>query len=219
VRHPGVNTCVQLFPQQSLCSSEGGVWWGAPDTTLDPPAALGAGAPQPDCCSVNKYNVTQSPPQNAFDVLPNWQMAMRNEAYKLVRLSTTDYDAATKACVTTLATELYAIDENVPPKLDDAERNLLASPHVLDRAERKALASLTKALGQLLDSNVPCTGDGNLDGLVDAADIEQFNYWANVTGSQSSWYDFNLDGHTNQSDIPYITAGKFPRTCPRGGSR
>ena len=27
-----VNTCVQLFPSQALCASEGGVWWGAADT-------------------------------------------------------------------------------------------------------------------------------------------------------------------------------------------
>ena len=59
-------------------------------------------------------------------------------------------------------------------------------------------------------------GDGNLDGVVDAVDIEQFNYWANVTGSQSSWYDFNLDGLTNQDDVPYITEGRFPRRkCQR----
>ena len=41
------------------------------------------------------------------------------------------------------------------------------------------------------------------------------NYWANVTGQKSSWYDFNLDGLTNQNDVPYITSGKFPRKCPK----
>jgi hypothetical protein len=168
---------------------------------------------------VNKYNLAQTPPQAAFSVLPNWQMAMRNDSYKLVRLSTTDYDATTAACVTTDTTEFYAIDENVPPKLDDAERNLLAPLHTLDRAEKKALASLTQALGALLDSELPCSGDGNLDGFVDEQDVDQLNYWANVTGSKSSWYEFNIDGLTNQDDIPFITQGRFPRRCPMANPR
>lgn len=209
------NTCIQLFPQQQLCATEGGVWWGAADTTLNPPIPVAAGAPQPDCCSVNKYNLSQSPPLAAYPVQPDWQMAMRDDDYKLVRSASTDYDATTDSCVTTNVTEFYAIDENVPPKLDNAESNLLASSLPLDPTEKKALAKLTKALDRLLDSNVPCTGDGNLDGVVDQEDIDQFNYWANVTGSNSSWYDLNLDGLTNQNDVPYITESTFPRKCPR----
>jgi arylsulfatase A-like enzyme len=211
-----VNTCVQLFPSQQLCSSEGGVWWGAADTTANPPLAIGAGAPQPDCCSVNKYGQAQSPPLASYSVLPDWQMAIRDDDYKLVRLATTDYDPATNGCTTTQATEFYAVDESVPPRLDDAERNLLSSPHTLDRVQQRAFARLTRALNRLLDSEVPCTGDGNLDGVVDQDDIDQFNYWANVTASNSSWYDLNLDGHTDQKDVPYITQGKFPRRCPAG---
>jgi hypothetical protein len=75
------------------------------------------------------------------------------------------------------------------------------------------LAKLTHALNRLLDSEAPCRGDGNLDGIVDLADVDQLNYWATVTGSKSSWYDFNLDGLTDQKDVPYITRGKFPREC------
>ena len=211
---PGVNTCVQLFPSQSLCASEGGVWWGAPDATVNPPRPVAAGAPQPDCCSVNKYNLAQSPPQGAYSVLPDWQMAMRDDDYKLVRQSITNYDTTTDKCVTADTTEFYAIDQSVPPKLDDAEFNLLAPPHALDHAEQAAFAKLTSALATLLDSEVPCTGDGNLDGVVNQADIDQFNYWASATGSNSSWYDFNLDGLTNSNDVPYITQGGFPRRCP-----
>jgi hypothetical protein len=211
-----VNTCIQLFPQQQLCASEGGVWWGAPDTTLNPPIPAATGAPQPDCCSVNKYNVSHSLP--TYAVQPDSQMAMRDDDYKLVRSASTDYDATTDSCATTIATELYAIDQNVPPKLDNAESNLLAYSRPLDHRERKALAKLTTALDKLLSSEVPCTGDGNLDGVVDQQDIDQFNYWANVTGSNSSWYDLNLDGRTNQNDVPYITQGQFPRKCPRANS-
>ena len=95
-----------------------------------------------------------------------------------------------------------------------SKRDQLASGKKLDHRERKALASLARALHRLLDSEVPCRGDGNLDGVVDVKDIEQHNYWANLTGMQSSWYDFNLDGFTDQYDVPYITAGRFPRRCP-----
>jgi len=78
---------------------------------------------------------------------------------------------------------------------------------------------LTKALARLLDSEVPCVGDGNLDGVVNQEDIDQFNYWANVTASNSSWYDLNLDGLTNQNDVGYITQGQFPRRCPKVNPR
>jgi hypothetical protein len=216
---PSLNTCVQLFPTQQLCASEGGIWWGVNDTTLNPPLPVATGAPQPDCCSVNKYRLGQSPPQPAYEVLPDWQMAMRDDDYKLVRLATTDYDAGTDKCVTTQSTEFYAIDQNVPPKLDNAERNLLIPPHTLGRRERAAFTKLNNALDGLLASQVPCVGDGNQDGRVDGEDIDQFNYWATVTGSMSSWYDFNLDGQTNQNDVPYITNGTYPRKCPGSSPR
>jgi hypothetical protein len=201
-----VNTCVQLFAEQSLCASEGGDWWGAGGVQ---------GSPQTDCCAVNKYRLTQNPPQAAVAVLPNWQTAMRDDDYKLVRSATTDYDPTSNSCVTTTSTEFYAIDQNVPPKLDNADRNLLVAPYQLTGRERRTLAHLSRELAQLLNSEAECTGDGNFDGVVDAEDINQFNYWANVTGQKSSWYDFNLDGLTNQNDMPYITSGTFPRKCPK----
>ena len=200
-----VNTCVQLFPQAGLCASEGGVWWGSGGTV--------AGAPQPDCCSVNKYLQTLPTPQPAYTVLPDWQMAMRNDDYKLVRAATTNYDLPSNNCATTTTTEFYRISEDVPPKLDDAESDLLARPGGLDARERQVFDDLSLEIARLQSSVIPCPGDGNLDGFVDLEDIDQFNHWANVTGQMSSWYDFNLDGLTNQNDIPYITRGRFPHRC------
>jgi hypothetical protein len=84
----------------------------------------------------------------------------------------------------------------------------------LNNTERRALASLTKALDRLLDSEVPCVGDGNLDGVVDQEDLDQLNFWAALTGGSSSWYDFDHDGKTTQADADLITAGEFPRQCP-----
>jgi len=206
-----VNTCVQLFPTQQLCASEGGVWWGVPDAS-NPPLPVGAGAPQSDCCSVNKYLLAQSPAQPTAAVLPDWQMAMRDTDYKLVRSATTDVDTTSGQCATTTTTEFYRINDQVPPLLDNAERNLLLK-RSLDPRETAAFASLNVSLQKLLASNVPCRGDGNLDGVVNQADIDQFNYWANVTASASSWYDFNTDGFTNQADVAFMTQGTFPRKC------
>jgi hypothetical protein len=209
---PGVNACVQLFPSQALCGSEGGVWWGPGN---DGSAPVGAGAPQTTCCGVNQYQYASG--GKAFMVLPDWQMAIRDDSYKLVRKQTTDYDSTAKACVTTPATEFYAVNQDRPPrlKLDNAPDDLLGPHRRLSPQQRQALSALERQLDQLLASQVACPGDGNLDGVVDSKDIDQYNYWASLTGSQSSWYDFNLDGLTNPYDLPFITNGKFPRKCPR----
>ena len=85
----------------------------------------------------------------------------------------------------------------------------------LGKDGKKAFDKLSKELDQLLDSQVACPGDGNVDGVVNQEDIKQLSYWAKVTGKLSSWYDFNLDGLTNKKDVPFITNGKFPRNCPK----
>jgi Sulfatase len=199
------NTCIDLVTAQAECTVEEGTWWGDGG---DVP-----GAPQPDCCRVNQYRVSQS--EEPYNVLPDWQMAIRDDTYKLVKQQITDYNTSTMGCETTEFTEFYAIDEAVPPRLDDKPFNLLAPGHTLTKAEEKAFAKLSTELDKLLASQKPCPGDGNRDGVVDQEDIDQLDYWESTTGGNSSWYDFNQDSLTNQCDVPYITEGKFPRKCPR----
>jgi len=79
--------------------------------------------------------------------------------------------------------------------------------------ETLAFNSLNKQLDTLLASNIPCLGDGNTDGVVDFTDVSELGNWANITGSRSSWYDFNLDGLTNEVDLAVITQAPFPRSC------
>ena len=203
------NTCIQLFAAQSLCNSEGGVWWGEPDGSN--PSGVGAGAPQPSCCAVNEYLAANN--LEPYSVQPDSQLAMRNEQYKLVQATSTDWDAQSGACETQSVTEFYAIDEGVPPRLDDEASDLLASGGSLTPAEQAAFTSLSVALEGVLESNVPCVGDGNLDGVIDELDIEQLDYWQALFGL-SSWYDFDLNGLTNEQDLEYITAGSLPRDCP-----
>ena len=90
-------------------------------------------------------------------VLPDWQMAMRDDDYKLVRKQTTDYDSTAKACVTTPATEFYAIDQDRLPrlKLDNAPDNLLGPHRRLSRSSARRCPRWTAQLDQLLASQVP----------------------------------------------------------------
>lgn len=203
------NICLDLFPSQTLCNSEGGTWWGEPDGS--DPSGVGEGPPQTSCCGVNQYLVANS--QQPYSVLPDSQLAIRDMNFKLVRATTTDWDTASSSCVTATVDEFYRIDEKVPPKLDDSVSNLLAPNRQLTPREEEAYGSLVVALGELLDSNKTCSGDGNLDGVVDELDIEQLEYWQQLTGF-SSWYDFDLNGKTNAADLTYITQATLPRDCP-----
>jgi hypothetical protein len=131
-----------------------------------------------------------------------------------VSSQTTDYDSSSNSCVATPSTEFYRInqDTGVKLKLDDKPSNLY--PDRLDKDAKRAFDKLSKQLDNLLDSQVACPGDGNVDGVVNQTDLDQLNYWANLTGL-SSWYDFNFDGFTDQNDVPYITNAPFPRKCPK----
>ncbi len=203
------STCLQLFAEQSLCNSEGGIWWGESDGSN--PSGVSVGAPQSSCCAVNEYQAANG--EDPYSVQPSSQLAMRDADYKLVQATATNWDTQTSACKTETVTEFYAIDENVPPMLDDEGGDLLASGHGLTPSEQEAFSSLSIALEALLDSNVPCVGDGNLDGVIDDLDVEQLGYWQELYGL-SSWYDFDHNGKTNEEDLAFITAGSLPRDCP-----
>jgi hypothetical protein len=138
---------------------------------------------------------------------------MRNADYKLVQATSTNWDAQSSDCKTETVTEFYAINENIPPKLDNEDSDLLASGSALTPAEQAAFDSLSSALQETLDSNVACVGDGNRDGVIDDLDIEQLAYWQELSGN-SSWYDFDLNGLTNEADLAFITSGSLPRDCP-----
>jgi len=62
-----------------------------------------------------------------------------------------------------------------------------------------------------------CPGDGNRDGVVDQKDLDnwtelsQLNLYQGV--AQSSWYDFNHDGKTDDADRAIIEAS-MGMDCP-----
>ena len=67
-------------------------------------------------------------------------------------------------------------------------------------------------VARLRDSHVQCPGDGNLDLVVDARDIEGWTRFSRENGGRSSWYDFNFDGLTNEADLEIIHAN-MGRDC------
>ena len=192
--------CVQVFPQKELCEFETGVWWGAghndPVTDGVQPEGLDS------CCAVNQFRYAQG--QSQYDVLPDTAQAVRNEHFKLVQKTTTEFDPASNSCNSTTTTEFYAINEAAPrPAIDKAANDLLTAPQ-LTPEQLANFNALSDELQAILDSEVPCPGDGNLDKKVDWQDVLNWTLFRAVSHGESSWYDFNLDGRTNASDLAII---------------
>jgi len=187
---PSSNVCVQVFPQQAICEDQGGSWYG--------PGGVAGAAGLGSCCAVNDYLVAQG--EAPVDILPESQRAIRNASYKLVQLER--LNCATNQ--TEVTDELYVIDEAAPlPRLDNAIYNLLTRP-VLTPEQQHHYATLKAEMQTLLKTHVDCPGDGNLDGVVDARDIEGWTRFSRENEGRSSWYDFNHDGLTDETDLRVI---------------
>lgn len=187
---PTYNICVQLFPQQAVCEDQGGVWYG--------PGGVAGSNGLASCCAVNEYRAARG--ESPLDLMPESQRAIRNASFKLVQKET-------RSCVTgelEVTEELYQIDEATPiPRLDYALYDLLTRPELTPEQQRN-YAQLKTDIESLRSTRVHCPGDGNLDLVVDARDIEGWTRFNRENGGRSSWYDFNLDGLTNEADLEVI---------------
>lgn len=188
-----VNTCVQVFTTQIICEDSDGTWYGAgADAEHGGPDGLTS------CCQVK----TQYDPD--VDILPDAQMAIRNDRFKLVQKTVPN-------CTTNqedVLTEFYEINQSTPlPKIDRKNSNLLTSstlpPQGLNREQSTNFKALYAELQALLNSQPDCPGDGNLDLLVNEKDLQDWAAFSQANG-QSSWYDFNFDGLTNEADESII---------------
>jgi arylsulfatase A-like enzyme len=203
-----VNTCVQLFPQQQLCAAEGGVWYG-------PGGAAGAQGLD-SCCAVNQYLAQLPQPPSPATILPVSQLAIRNDHFKLVQLQQPNCDTGQNDTIT----EFYEINERpVIPKIDRPDgrftNNLLTTQPNLTPIQLQNFNALTAQLQKLLDSQPPpCPGDGNLDLLVNAEDLDNWQFFSTHNNGQSSWYDFNHDGVTDELDQKIIL-DNFGTKCPK----
>ncbi|HEY0466999.1 MAG TPA: hypothetical protein VGC79_22505, partial [Polyangiaceae bacterium] len=139
---------------------------------------------------------------------PDYSAAIRNDHYKLVQNETMRYVAgATPPCVETLTNEFYAIDEAVPvPALDKAGSALLMT--ALTPSQQSNYDALLAALNEQLAAAPSCSGDGNLDGVVDEQDLAACkSLELGQSWGRSSVYDLNFDGITDGSDEAIITQG------------
>lgn len=188
-------TCLQLFPQRKLCEFEGGTWYGPGNP--DFPDGLSS------CCEVNSQT------GNNYSILPDAQQAVRNDRFKLVQKEIPN-------CATgkdDLVTEFYQINEDANlPRIDRPAgllaNNLLTSPMLppqgLNAEQLVNFNDLYAELQSVLNSEIPCSGDGNLDKKVNGKDIQDWKFFRDLSGGKSSWYDLNLDGLTDELDLAII---------------
>ena len=187
---PASNVCVQIFPQQGVCEDQGGIWYG-------PGGAAGA-AGLSNCCMVNDFLADQG--EAPVTLFPRSQRALRNDDYKLVELERLNCETQQFEVID----ELYRIDQAVPlPRIDRAIYNLLTQRDLPPETAQQ-YATLRSEMQQLRDPHIDCPGDGNGDLLVNADDITQWQRFHQTNNGQSSWYDFNHDGYTNEEDLKVI---------------
>ncbi|WP_296695830.1 sulfatase-like hydrolase/transferase [Thiocapsa sp. UBA6158] len=195
------NSCSHIPVTKGVCEDNGGVWFGqGADGFSD-------GVPIPSegftyCCEVQQWLTEQVPPQDTVDILPQSGVAIRNDTFKLVRNNTKDYDPTTNACVDSESDELYEIDEARPvPKLD-TEEAMLDEPFT--SVQQANYDALSDQLAVILSSQPPCSGDGNIDGVVDIRDLVAYRALRWLSRGTSSWYDLDLNGLTNSADAATV---------------
>lgn len=198
-------TCTQIPVTKSVCEDNNGIWWG--DGATDP--ITGGGGFQ-YCCQVVDYSLQHGGIR--YEIAPLGALAIRNDRYKIVQNMTKEYVSQANPCVDLPITEFYPIDEDVPvPTLDEAGDDLL--PRGLTPEQQANYDALSAELEALLASNQVCTGDGNIDGVVDQRDLDDWEIYAAPSYGQSSVYDINIDGLTNPADQQLIQ-DNLGTTCP-----
>jgi hypothetical protein len=207
------STCTQSVFDKGPCEDNAGVWWGPGYTD---PSVLTSGFPPEvgyrSCWQVNQAEYKASQPLTPNS--PEITIAVRNDAYKVVRNTVQMYDSTADTGGPVTANEFYAVNENVPtPLIDTADLNLIPTRSSWSPTVAANYAELSSKLDSILASQPPCPGDGNIDDTVDSLDAR------NATSIGTSWrwssvYDVNLDGVTDNLDLTIINrnAGHCPKS-------
>ncbi|MGA0704446.1 MAG: dockerin type I domain-containing protein, partial [Steroidobacteraceae bacterium] len=192
-----ISSCTQIPNIRSICEDNNGVWWGkGNDASFN-------GVPAPEegfeyCSQVLDF-VTRNG-GDAFAIQPLVSIAVRNEKFKLVENTAKDCSSGT--CVDVRALELFEIDQPIGTPWLDREGDELSLDALTDM-QQAAFTELTGRLAALRSTVVSCPGDGNIDGVVDDTDLQEWAKYARSTGL-SSVYDLNLDGRTDALDEAII---------------
>lgn len=204
-------SCSQIPVTKSVCEDNGGVWFGQGATGSYPTGSTMTPIPTDGfeyCCQVQVWIKDNG--GTPFTVTPTTGIAVRDTSgFKLVRNQMNDYDADTNSCVQSTYNELYVINEDMPPKLDNGPR-MIPTPYT-ERQQMK-FDELSAYMDETLASEPNCLqyGDGNDDGVVNNKDLENYQKMVKLT-SNSSWYDVNTDGYTNATDQQIIQANQGMR--------
>jgi hypothetical protein len=186
-----VKICLQLFPQQGLCISEGGDWYGADGVVPDQAFT--------SCCAVNAY--LEGEGEEPFSILAETQRTVRDAQYKLVELEEPDCDEGG----VTQRFEFYEINESGSARgLDNLAAQDLLTNAALTATEQEHYDALLDELERVIGVEPACPGDGNLDRVVNEQDLDDWSDFSDLNGGRSSWYDFNLDGLTDAADRAII---------------
>ena len=194
-----IASCTQIPNVRSVCEDNNGVWWGEGNE------AQWNGVPAPAegfryCSQVREFVMNNG--GDSFAIQPLDSIAMRNEGFKLVENRFKDCESSPGACVDEIVLELYEIDQPIDtPWIDREGTNLPLE--ALSAEQQAAYDELTGRLAELRATVIPCPGDGNLDGVVDEKDLEEWAHYAQTWGL-SSVYDLNLDGVTDSLDEAII---------------
>lgn len=214
----GGASCSQMPMTKKVCEDNDGVWWGEGAQDSDTPDEPGP-VPLENCCEVNQWLHTQAdvPLRELPKIAPLGSVGIRNQHYKVVHNASKLYNPSDNSCYDHESRELYEIDEAVPkPKIDYASKDLLANGFAaLTANQKRNYKALENKLNALNNSVVQCEGDGNLDMVVNQKDLDEWEKFSKINGGASSWYDFNLDGFTNQLDRRIIVEN-YGNQCKPG---
>jgi hypothetical protein len=192
--------CTQIPVSKSVCEDNNGVWWG---DGLDAPITEGAPAGGfTYCCQVNQFVVANNLVDAPYGITPLVSVGIRNDHYKIVQNMENAYISQEQPCVDMTTTEFYEINQDAPiPRLDNED--LMLPLDDLTPVQQANYDELYARLTALRDSVPDCPGDGNIDFVVNQLDIDDWRFYAD-NGGQSSVYDINLDGLTNDTDEQMI---------------
>jgi hypothetical protein len=196
-----IGSCTQIPNIRSICEDNNGVWWGEGNV------ASVNGVPAPEqgfkYCSQALDFITRNGGE-PFGITPLVSIAVRNETFKLVENTFKECTSASDSgsCLDTIELELYEIDEPLNTPWLDREGSELPLD-ALNATQQAAYTELTNQLAAIRATVIACPGDGNIDGVVDDTDLQEWEKYANATGL-SSVYDLNLDGRTDALDETII---------------